>query len=319
MSSVIEELRSRASERPRRILLPETQDPRILEAASFIQQRNLAIPVVLGRPELSTVDALSGFEVIKHDDVQFVEACAQQLFENREHRGLSLEAATKAVEDPLLYAALLVKIGAVDGAVAGSLASTSSVIRAALHGVGMAEGGKTVSSFFLMQFPDQAVTFSDCGVVPSPDARQLAEIAISAARSHRILTGQIPRVALLSFSTLGSAEHEEVDKVRQALKLVKQLQPELIIDGELQFDSAWVPDVAARKAPGSPVAGQANVLVFPDLNSGNIAYKIAERLGGAQALGPLIQGIQKPFMDLSRGCRVQDIVDVTVIASILAE
>ena len=318
MSSVIEELRSRASERPRRILLPETQDPRILEAASFIQQRNLAIPVVLGRPELSTVDALSGFEVIKHDDVQFVEACAQQLFENREHRGLSLEAATKAVEDPL-YAALLVKIGAVDGAVAGSVASTSSVIRAALHGVGMAEGGKTVSSFFLMQFPDQAVTFSDCGVVPSPDARQLAEIAISAARSHRILTGQIPRVALLSFSTLGSAEHEEVDKVRQALKLVKQWQPELIIDGELQFDSAWVPDVAARKAPGSPVAGQANVLVFPDLNSGNIAYKIAERLGGAQALGPLIQGIQKPFMDLSRGCRVQDIVDVTVIASILAE
>jgi phosphate acetyltransferase len=248
-----------------------------------------------------------------------VEACAQQLFENREHRGLSLEAATKAVEDPLLYAALLVKIGAVDGAVAGSVASTSSVIRAALHGVGMAEGGKTVSSFFLMQFPDQAVTFSDCGVVPSPDARQLAEIAISAARSHRILTGQVPRVALLSFSTLGSAEHEEVNKVRQALKLVKQWQPELIIDGELQFDSAWVPNVAARKAPGSPVAGQANVLVFPDLNSGNIAYKIAERLGGAQALGPLIQGIQRPFMDLSRGCRVQDIVDVTVIASILAD
>ena len=319
MSSVTEELRSRASKRPRRILFPETQDPRILEAASFIQERNLAIPVVLGRPELSTVDALSGFEFIKHDDVQFVEACAQQLFENREHRGLSLEAATKAVEDPLLYAALLVKIGAVDGAVAGSVASTSSVIRAALHGVGMAEGGKTVSSFFLMQFPDQAVTFSDCGVVPSPDARQLAEIAISAARSHRILTGQVPRVALLSFSTLGSAEHEEVNKVRQALKLVKQWQPELIIDGELQFDSAWVPNVAARKAPGSPVAGQANVLVFPDLNSGNIAYKIAERLGGAQALGPLIQGIQRPFMDLSRGCRVQDIVDVTVIASILAE
>lgn len=319
MSSVIEELRSRASERPRRILLPETQDPRILEAASFIQQRNLAIPVVLGRPDLSTKDALSRFEVIKSNDSQFVDACAQQLFENRQHKGLCLEAATKAVEDPLLYAALLVKIGAVDGAVAGSVASTSSVIRAALHGVGMAEGCKTVSSFFLMQFPDQAVTFSDCGVVPSPDSRQLAEIAISAAQSHRILTGQIPRVALLSYSTLGSAEHEEVEKIRQALNLVKQWQPELIIDGELQFDSAWVPDVAAQKAPGSPVAGQANVFVFPDLNSGNIAYKIAERLGGAQALGPLIQGIQRPFMDLSRGCRVQDIVDVTVIASVLAE
>lgn len=318
MSSVIEELRRRAAGRSRRILLPETQDPRVLESASLLHQQNLAIPVVLARRDCPNRDALGGLEVIECDDSQLVDACAQQLFENRQHKELSLEAAIEAVRDPLLYAALLVKIGAVDGAVAGSVASTSSVIRAALHGVGMAEGCKTVSSFFLMQFPERAVTFSDCGVVPSPDARQLAEIAISAAESHRILTGQIPRVALLSFSTLGSAEHDEVDKVRQALGLVKQWQPGLMVDGEMQFDSAWVPEVAARKAPGSPVAGQANVFIFPDLNSGNIAYKIAECLGGAQALGPLIQGLQRPFMDLSRGCQVQDIVDVAVIASNLA-
>ena len=318
MSSVIEELRRRAAGRSRRILLPETQDPRVLESASLLHQQNLAIPVVLARRDCPNRDALGGLEVIECDDSQLVDACAQQLFENRQHKGLSLEAAIEAVRDPLLYAALLVKIGAVDGAVAGSVASTSSVIRAALHGVGMAEGCKTVSSFFLMQFPERAVTFSDCGVVPNPDARQLAEIAISAAESHRILTGQIPRVALLSFSTLGSAEHDEVDKVRQALGLVKQWQPGLMVDGEMQFDSAWVPEVAARKAPSSPVAGQANVFIFPDLNSGNIAYKIAERLGGAQALGPLIQGLQRPFMDLSRGCQVQDIVDVAVIASNLA-
>jgi phosphate acetyltransferase len=318
MSSVIEELRARASERPRRILLPETQDSRILEAANLIQEQKLAIPVVLDRQDCPARDALNRFEVIRSDDVQLVEACAHQLFENREHKGMSREAATTAVRDPLLYAALLVKIGAVDGAVAGSVASTSSVIRAALHGVGMSKDCRTVSSFFLMQFPDQAVTFSDCGVVPNPDARQLAEIAISAARSHRVLTGQTPRVAMLSFSTLGSAEHEELDKVRLALEFVKQRQPEIIIDGEMQFDTAWVPEVAARKAPGSPVAGQANVFVFPDLNSGNIAYKIAERLGGAQALGPLIQGVPRPFMDLSRGCQIQDVVDVAVIASILA-
>ena len=319
MSSVIESLRSRAAGRLRRILLPETQDPRILEAARCIQQGKLAIPVVLGRRDCPNRDALSRLEVIEWDDVRLVDACTQQLFENRQHKGISRADAAKALADPLLYAALLVKIGAVDGAVAGSVASTSSVIRAALYGVGMAEGCETVSSFFLMQFPDRAVTFSDCGVVPKPNAHQLAEIAIAAAKSHRVLTGQTPRVAMLSFSTLGSAEHEEVDKVRLALDFVKQRQPELMIDGELQFDTAWVPDVAARKAHGSPVAGQANVFIFPDLNSGNIAYKITERLGGAQALGPLIQGLQRPFMDLSRGCQVQDIVDVAVIASNLAD
>jgi phosphate acetyltransferase len=318
MSSVIEQLRDQASRRLRRILLPETQDPRILEAADLIREQNLAIPVVLDRRDCPTRDALKRFEVIEIDDVRFADACAQQLFENRQHKGLTREAAKSAIGDPLLYSALLLKIGAVDGAVAGSVASTSSVIRAALHGVGMAENCKTVSSFFLMQFPDRAVTFSDCGVVPDPDATQLAEIAISAAGSHYKLTGQTPRVAMLSFSTLGSAEHGDVDKVRQACELVRQRQPKIIVDGELQFDAAWVPEVALRKAPDSPVAGQANVFVFPDLNSGNIAYKIAERLGGAQALGPLIQGVQRPFMDLSRGCQIQDIIDVVVIASVLA-
>jgi phosphate acetyltransferase len=250
--------------------------------------------------------------------VHLARQCAEQLYENRKHKGLSREAADTAIADPLLFAALLVKTGFVDAGVAGSISTTPSIIRAALYGIGTVPGRKTVSSFFLMQLKDRAITYSDCGVVPDPNAAQLAEIAIAAAASHQSLTGEVPKVALLSFSTKGSADHPRISKIREALVIVKHQQPDLCIDGELQFDAAFVPAVATQKAPASPVAGQANVFIFPDLDSGNIAYKITERLAGATALGPLLQGLARPFMDLSRGCSANDIIDVAVIASVLA-
>lgn len=319
MPTVIQQLHKRAKRRPRRIVFPETQDSRVIEAASVLADQQLVIPVLIERDDLDDPDLLEGFETATVSDPELARRCADQLYENRKHKGLSRDAAKDAVKDPLLFAALLVKIGFADGAVAGSIATTPSVIRAALYGIGTLPGRKTVSSFFLMQLSDgRAMTYSDCGVIPDPNAEQLSEIAIAAADSHQKLTGEEPKVALLSFSTLGSADHPRVTKVRDALAIVRSTSQTLCIDGELQFDAAIIPAIAKNKAPDSIVAGHANVLIFPDLDSGNIAYKITERLAGAKALGPLIQGLERPFMDLSRGCNWEDIVDVGVIASILS-
>lgn len=322
---LLKQIRERASQKKKTIVLPESHDERVLRAAEILVKENVASIITLGNEDKIRKDAasagvdLQGIRIIDPDKSEKLSDFANIFYNQRKHKGVTIEQARETIKRDIFFAGMMLREGMAHGSVAGSFATTADVTRAGIFCVGLGEGMSILSSFFLMAFPDKVYSFADCAVNPNPDAVQLADIAIATADNHKKLTGEEPFIAMLSFSTRGSAEHELVEKVRKATQEVKTKRPDLKVDGELQFDAAVVDSVGKKKAPDSDVAGRANVLVFPDLNAGNIGYKIAQRLAKAEAVGPINQGLKKPFFDLSRGCYVEDIVNTAAIACLMSE
>ncbi len=325
MSGLIEQIKEKAKQRRKTIVLPEAHDERVIRAAEKLQKESICSVILLGDENKIREDAkklnvdLTGVRIINPLKSDKLTDFTNIYFNLRKNKGVDFEKAKETIKNNLFFGAMMVREGMADGFVGGSASPTADVLRAGIHCVGMPEGISIVSSFFLMVLPDKVYAFADCAVVPNPNEEQLADISISTADNFSKLVGEEPLVAMLSFSTKGSAEHEMVDKVRNATQIVKKKRPDLKVDGELQFDAAVVEKVGKSKAPGSEIAGRANVLIFPDLNAGNIGYKIAQRLGGAEAIGPIVQGLRKPIFDLSRGCSVDDIVNTAAIACLMAE
>lgn len=325
---LLDNLVSKAKANKRRIVLPEGLEERTLRAADRLLQEEVADLILIANPdEVKAKAAELGLSHINKAEIicpisnPKKETYANILYELRKAKGMTIEEATKLAEDPLYLACLMIKNGDADGEVAGALNTTGNVLRPALQIIKTAPGIRVVSGAFIMivqdnkQGEDGVLVFGDCAVMPDPKADELAQIAVSSAATARTLVGMEPRIAMLSFSTKGSAKHDNVDKVTAATKLAQEMAPELMIDGELQVDAALDLATGQKKAPGSSVAGKANVLVFPDLQAGNIGYKLVQRLGGATAIGPILQGIAMPVNDLSRGCSVEDIFYMVAITS----
>lgn len=314
-------LESQARKKRKTIIFPESYDKRVIEAAKIILKKKIAKVILIQKDNPIRLKSSKDLTII---DISFATQFSFDYFELRKLKSpdVTLRETNAELNDPLTFSAMLLKNKFADAVVAGSIYSTSDVLRSGIRVIGLKPNNKTVSSFFLFTFPsthklkNKVYAFADCGVVPNPTAEQLSDIAIQTSENFKKITGIKPRTAFLSFSTKGSAEDESTEKILRAMFLTKKRNPKLICDGELQFDAAFVPEVAKRKNPKGIIKGDANVFIFPDLNSGNIAYKIMERVGGAIATGPIVQGLAKPVMDLSRGCSADDIVKMAVIASV---
>lgn len=329
MAGHIEELREAAKKNPKRIVLPEADDVRILKAAALISSLGIAKIILIGNDKdiknkaKENSISLGSAEIIDQKKYAKRQEIIDAFYALRSHKGITKEVAEKTVtENGVFFAAVMVKLGLADGFVAGAIYTSSDVARAALYCLGLNRDIGVMSSCFVVELKhcsygdDGLFIFGDCGVVPNPNANKLAGIAISSSMLYEELFKRKAHVALLSYSTKGSAGGESVEKVRKALEIIKQKAPDLIVDGELQFDAAIIPEVAAIKAPGSSVAGKANVLVFPNLDAGNISYKVTQRLGNARVVGPLFQGVNKPCSDLSRGCCIEEIIDAVAVTAV---